>query len=148
MGARPRSRARHQARTARGQQGPGLLAVRGRPGRPGHPVPPPPRQRGAADRARRRARAADSRRHPDRVQGRRGRLPDWIGRSPPAAQHLDAPARYVLVSTMVFPEVAEQLDTGTILAMSDPGTGWAFAAGSEGDYVQLTIEAIQADQGP
>src|SRR5689334_838321 len=45
----------------------------------------------------------------------------------------DAPARYVLVSTMVFPEVAEQLDTGTILAMSDPGTGWAFAAGSEGD---------------
>ena len=59
----------------------------------------------------------------------------------------DAPARYVLVSTMRFPEVAEQLDTGTILAMSEPGTGWAFAAGSEGDYIQLTMNAIQADPG-
>ena len=60
----------------------------------------------------------------------------------------DAPARYVLVSTMVFPEVAEQIDTGTILAMSEPGTGWAFAAGSDGDYVELTMNAIQADRGP
>ncbi len=59
----------------------------------------------------------------------------------------DALARYMLVSTMRFPEVAEQLDTGTILAMSEPGTGWAFAAGSEGDYIQLTISAIQADPG-
>jgi hypothetical protein len=53
----------------------------------------------------------------------------------------------MLVSTMVFPEIAEQLDTGTILAMSEPGTGWAFASGSEGDYMELTIKAIQADLG-
>lgn len=58
----------------------------------------------------------------------------------------DRPARYILISTMRFPEVAEQLDTGTILAMSEPGTGWAFAAGSEGDYIQLTMQAIEADQ--
>ena len=57
------------------------------------------------------------------------------------------PPADVLVSTMRFPEVAEQLDTGTILAMSEPGTGLAFAAGSEGEYIQLTMNAIQADPG-
>jgi uncharacterized cupin superfamily protein len=56
-------------------------------------------------------------------------------------------ARYLLVSTMNFPEVAEQLDTGTILAMGSPGSGWAFPAGSERDYVELTREAIAADEG-
>jgi uncharacterized cupin superfamily protein len=59
----------------------------------------------------------------------------------------DAPARYLLVSTMRFPEVAEQLDTGTILAMKGPADGWAFQAGSAGDYMALTIEAIKADHG-
>ena len=54
----------------------------------------------------------------------------WSGSPPaPAGAHRlrntsDTPARYVPVSTMVFPEVAEQIDTGTILAMSEPGTGW------------------------
>ncbi len=56
------------------------------------------------------------------------------------------PARYLLVSTMNFPEVAEQLDTRTILAMSSPGEGWAFAAGAEGDYMALTKAAIEADR--
>ncbi|MEO6859796.1 MAG: cupin domain-containing protein [Solirubrobacteraceae bacterium] len=60
----------------------------------------------------------------------------------------DAPARYLVVSTMRFPEIAEQLDTGTILAMRGPGDGWAFPAGSDGDYLALTIEAIRADPGP
>ena len=59
----------------------------------------------------------------------------------------DAPARYLLVSTMRFPEVAEQLDTGTILAMKGPGDGWAFPAGSAGDYLGLTLGAIRADPG-
>lgn len=54
-------------------------------------------------------------------------------------------ARYVIVSTMRFPEVAEQLDTGTILAMKGPGDGWAFPAGSDGDYMALTIEALHAE---
>lgn len=56
------------------------------------------------------------------------------------------PARYLLVSTMCFPEVAEQLETGTVLAITGPADGWAFPAGSAGDYVKLTSEAIEAEQ--
>src|SRR5215210_6180414 len=58
-------------------------------------------------------------------------------------------ARYLLVSTMRFPEVAEQLDTGTVLAMKGPGDGWAFPAGASGDYVSLLQAALEAedDQG-
>jgi uncharacterized cupin superfamily protein len=56
-------------------------------------------------------------------------------------------ARYLMVSTMRFPEVAEQLDTGTILAMRGPGDGWAWAAGADGDYMQLTRAALEADPG-
>jgi uncharacterized cupin superfamily protein len=59
----------------------------------------------------------------------------------------DAPARYLLVSTMRFPEVAEQLDTGTVLALKAPADGWAFAAGSAGDYMALTLAALEADAG-
>lgn len=58
-----------------------------------------------------------------------------------------APCRYLVVSTMRFPEIAEQLDTGTILPMTGPGAGWAFAAGSEGDYMELTMKALEADAG-
>jgi uncharacterized cupin superfamily protein len=57
-----------------------------------------------------------------------------------------ARARYLLVSTMHFPEVAEQLDTGTILALTGPAEGHAFAAGSGGDYMELTRAAIEADE--
>jgi uncharacterized cupin superfamily protein len=56
-----------------------------------------------------------------------------------------AKARYLLVSTMRFPEVAEQLDTGTVLAMPGPAAGWAFPAGADGDYLALTLAAIQAE---
>ncbi len=56
-----------------------------------------------------------------------------------------APARYVVVSTMSFPEVAEQLDTGTVLAMTAPGDGWAFPRGAEGDYMALTMAALEAE---
>ncbi len=59
----------------------------------------------------------------------------------------EAPARYLMVSTMRYPEVAEQLDTGTVLAMKGPGDGWAFPAGSDGDYAALLTEALRAD-GP
>jgi uncharacterized cupin superfamily protein len=58
-----------------------------------------------------------------------------------------ARARYMLVSTARFPEVAEQLDTGTILAMKGPADGWAFPSDSAGDYLALTLEAIKADPG-
>jgi uncharacterized cupin superfamily protein len=58
-----------------------------------------------------------------------------------------AKARYLLVSTMRFPEVAEQLDTGTILPMKGPGEGWAFPAEASGDYLKLTLEALKAEEG-
>jgi len=57
----------------------------------------------------------------------------------------EAPARYLLVSTMRFPEVAEQLDTGTVLALKGPADGWAFPQGSAGDYMALTKQALEAD---
>ncbi len=57
----------------------------------------------------------------------------------------DAVARYLVISTMRFPEVAEQLDTGTVLPLKGPGEGWAFPADSAGDYMALTMEALQAD---
>jgi hypothetical protein len=59
----------------------------------------------------------------------------------------DAPARYLLISTMRFPEVAEQLDTGTVLAMKSAGDGLAFPAGTAGDYLKLTMLALEADPG-
>jgi uncharacterized cupin superfamily protein len=58
-----------------------------------------------------------------------------------------APARYVIVSTMRFPEIAEQLDTGTVLGLKGPADGWAFPAGSAGDYMELTLQALAADDG-
>jgi uncharacterized cupin superfamily protein len=59
----------------------------------------------------------------------------------------NARARYLLISTMRFPEVAEQLDTGTVLALKSPGEGWAFPSGRAGDYLALSMEAIKADRG-
>jgi uncharacterized cupin superfamily protein len=59
----------------------------------------------------------------------------------------ESPARYLLVSTLRFPEVAEQLDTGTVLALKGPADGWAFPQGSDGDYMALTMQALKADGG-
>lgn len=55
------------------------------------------------------------------------------------------PCRYLMISTLRMPDVAEQLDTGTVLAMTGPAGGWAFPAGADEDYVRLTMEAIEAD---
>jgi uncharacterized cupin superfamily protein len=59
----------------------------------------------------------------------------------------ESPARYMLVSTLRFPEIAEQLDTGTVLALKGPADGWAFPQGSDGDYMALTKQALEADGG-
>jgi uncharacterized cupin superfamily protein len=56
-----------------------------------------------------------------------------------------APARYLMVSTMRYPEVAEHLDSGTVLAMKGPGDGWAFPAGSAGDFPALVAAALRAE---
>jgi hypothetical protein len=34
-----------------------------------------------------------------------------------------------------------------VLALKGPADGWAFPAGSDGDYMALTMEALQADPG-
>jgi hypothetical protein len=39
-----------------------------------------------------------------------------------------------MVSTMRFLEIAEQLDTGTVLALKAPTDGWPLPAGTAGDY--------------
>jgi uncharacterized cupin superfamily protein len=59
----------------------------------------------------------------------------------------DRAVRYLMVSTTRFPDVAEQLDTGTVLAIRGPADGWAFPAESAGDYMALTMDALQADPG-
>ena len=57
----------------------------------------------------------------------------------------DVKARYLMISTMRFPEVAEHLDTGTVFAMRGPGEGWAFPEGSAGDFAELLRRALEAD---
>jgi len=57
------------------------------------------------------------------------------------------PARYLVVSTVRFPDIAEQLDTGTVLALKGPADGWAFPQGSAADYMALTKQALEADSG-
>jgi uncharacterized cupin superfamily protein len=57
----------------------------------------------------------------------------------------DAKARYLMVSTMRYPELAEHPDIGTVLAMRAPGEGWAFPADSAGDFADLVRRALDAD---
>jgi uncharacterized cupin superfamily protein len=60
----------------------------------------------------------------------------------------DAPARVLLISTMVFPEVAEHLDTGTTLAMTAPGQGKVFPHGTDVDVMDALLRgmAVGADR--
>lgn len=57
------------------------------------------------------------------------------------------PARYLVVSTMRQPEVAEYPDTGAVLAMRGPGDGWAFPEGSAAEWVAVVAGALRADTG-
>ena len=56
------------------------------------------------------------------------------------------PCRYLMISTMVYPEIAEHVDTGSVLAMRGPADGKIFPGGAEGDYMQLIQAAIDADR--
>jgi uncharacterized cupin superfamily protein len=55
-------------------------------------------------------------------------------------------ARVLIISTMRFPEVAEHLSTGTTMAMTAPGAGKVFAAGTDRDFIELYSEAMAADR--
>jgi uncharacterized cupin superfamily protein len=55
----------------------------------------------------------------------------------------EAPARVLLLSTMVFPEVAEHLDTSTVLAMTGPGQGKVFPHGTDVPVMDALLRAMQ-----
>ena len=54
------------------------------------------------------------------------------------------PARVLLVSTMCFPEIAEHGDTGTVLAMTGPGAGHVFPAGTDRPVMEMLVTGMEA----
>lgn len=56
----------------------------------------------------------------------------------------EEPVRVLVVSTMRFPEVAEHGDTGAVMAMTGPQSGWAFPPGAEVPFVQNVMAAMEA----
>lgn len=54
------------------------------------------------------------------------------------------PARVLIVSTMTFPEIAEHLDTGALMAMTGPAEGKAFAGGADEPFLDLVVRALEA----
>ncbi|MGH2967848.1 MAG: cupin domain-containing protein, partial [Solirubrobacteraceae bacterium] len=54
------------------------------------------------------------------------------------------PARVLLVSTMNFPEVAEHLDTGAVLAMTGAESGHVFPAGTDRPVMEMLVAAMEA----
>ncbi len=56
----------------------------------------------------------------------------------------DEAVRVLVCSTMRMPEVAEHLDTGTWLAMTGPGEGKVFPAGSDVPVMEAMGQAMRA----
>src|SRR3954469_2809108 len=55
------------------------------------------------------------------------------------------PARVLVVSTMRFPDVAEHLDTGSMLAIMGPAAGRAFPAGADVPFADAVLTAMEAE---
>jgi uncharacterized cupin superfamily protein len=55
----------------------------------------------------------------------------------------EEPARVLLLSTMVFPEVAEHLDTGTTLSMTGAGKGKIFPHGTDVPVMDALLRGMQ-----
>jgi len=55
------------------------------------------------------------------------------------------PARLLVVSTMRFPDIAEHLDTGTVLAITGAAAGQAFPAGADVPFTDAVLSAMQAE---
>src|SRR3954471_19694071 len=55
------------------------------------------------------------------------------------------PARVLVVSTMRFPDVAEHLDTGAVLAITGAAAGQAFPAGADVPFADAVLSAMQAE---
>jgi uncharacterized cupin superfamily protein len=60
----------------------------------------------------------------------------------------DARARVLIVSTMNYPEVAEHVDTGTVLAITEPQQALAFPAGTDKPVMEAVIAAMRAAAQP
>ena len=57
----------------------------------------------------------------------------------------DEVARVLLISTMHSPDVAEHVDTGTVMASAGPdGEDWTFPAGSGRAFMEVWLEAMNA----
>jgi len=63
------------------------------------------------------------------------------------ANRSDGPARVLIVSTMHYPDVAEHLDTGTVLAVTGPREGKMFPAGTDIPIIEALVLAIEAGRG-
>jgi uncharacterized cupin superfamily protein len=57
------------------------------------------------------------------------------------------PARILLVSTMNFPDVAEHVDTGALLAITGQAAGKVFPADSDVPFPDAVLDAIAAGNG-
>ena len=55
------------------------------------------------------------------------------------------PARVLVVSTMRFPDLAEHLDTGTLLAITGPAAGRAFPPDADVPFADAVLRAMQAE---
>ena len=58
----------------------------------------------------------------------------------------DERCRYVIMSTMRYPDVAVHVDTGTVLALTEEGDGFVFGADAEGDFEELFKRAHDAER--
>ncbi|MDQ2761411.1 MAG: cupin domain-containing protein [Actinomycetota bacterium] len=56
----------------------------------------------------------------------------------------EEPARVLVFSTMKFPEIAEHLDTGTLLTMTGPAEGKTFPAETDVPFIESAMRAMQA----
>jgi uncharacterized cupin superfamily protein len=56
----------------------------------------------------------------------------------------DAPARVLLLSDTHYPEIAEHLDNGTMLAMTGPGQGRVFLAGASSEITEAMRQGMEA----
>jgi uncharacterized cupin superfamily protein len=58
------------------------------------------------------------------------------------------PARVLLISTMNFPDMAEHVDTGALLAITGQAAGLAFPAGSDVPFSEAVLSAMEANGVP
>jgi uncharacterized cupin superfamily protein len=56
-----------------------------------------------------------------------------------------APARVLVVSTMRFPDLAEHVDTGALLAITGPAAGRAFPADADVPFADAVLNAMEAE---